>query len=89
MDVVIVPQEVWRDFSRSFELPVLSDNSLDLFDKCVFRVVAGDVEGSVVRVLKLLGFSELDDPRRNRNRAVRGRLIEADFQENSILETGD
>jgi hypothetical protein len=32
MDVVVVSQEIRRDFSRPFELPVLSDNGLELFD---------------------------------------------------------
>ena len=89
MNVVVVPEEIRGNFPRPFELAVFSNHSLDLFHESVFGVIAGDVEGSVVRVLKLLGLCELDDPGRNRNGAVRSRLIEADFQENSILETSD
>ena len=89
MNVVVVSEEIRGDFPRPLELAVFSNHSLDLFHESVFGVVAGDVEGPVVRVLKLLGLCELDDPGRNRNRAVRSRLIEADFQENSILETSD
>ncbi len=62
------------------------NRSLDLFYESVFGVVTTDIGGSVVGVLKLLGLCELGDPGRNRNRAVRSRLIEANFQKNSILE---
>src|ERR1022692_110819 len=48
MNVVVVPQEIRRQFARSFELSVLSDYGLDLFDKCVLGVVTGNFEGSVV-----------------------------------------
>ena len=89
MNVVVVSEEIRWDFPRPFELAVFSNHSLDLFHESVFGVVAGDVEGSVVGVLKLLGLCELDDPGRNRNRAVRSRLIEANFQKNSVLETSD
>jgi hypothetical protein len=81
-----VSEEIRRDFPGPFELAVFSNHSLDLFHESVFGVVAGDVGGSVVGVLKFLGLCELDDPGRNRNRAVRSRLIEANFQKNSILE---
>src|SRR6266851_1993767 len=80
VDVIVVSQEIAWEFSCPLELSVLSDDSLDFFDKRVFGVVTGNFEGPVVRVLKLLGFSELDDPGRNRNSAVRSRLIEANFQ---------
>jgi hypothetical protein len=89
MNVVIVSEEIRWDFPRHFELAVFSNHSLDLFHESVFGLVAGDVEGSVVGVLKLLGLGELDDPGRNRNRVVRSRLIEANFQKNSIFETSD
>jgi hypothetical protein len=89
MDIIVVPQEVRRDLPRSFELPIFSDDGLDFFDKRVFGVVAADVESSVVRILKFLRIGEVDDPRRDCNRAVRGGLIESDFQENSILESSD
>ena len=89
MNVVVVSEEIRWDFPRHFELAVFSNHSLDLFHESVFGVIAGDVEGSVVRVLKFLGIGELDDPGRNRNGAVRSRLIEANFQKNSILETSD
>jgi hypothetical protein len=79
VDVVVVSQEIGWDFSRPLELSVLSDYGLDFFDKCVFGVVTGNFEGPVVRVLKLLGFSKLDDPGRNRGGAVRSRLIKTDF----------
>ena len=59
------------------ELAVFSHHSLDLVHESVFGVVAGDVEGSVLDVLKLLGLCELDDPGRNRKRAIGSRLIEA------------
>ena len=62
MDVVVVSQEIRWDFSRCFELAVFSNHGLDLFHESVFRVVAREVEGSVVGVLKLLGLCELDDP---------------------------
>ena len=86
MDIVVMPEEIRRDFPRQFELAVFSNHSLDLFHESVFGVVAGDVERSVVGVLKFLGLCELDDPGRNRNRVVRSRLIKANFQKNSILE---
>ena len=89
VDVVVVSQEIGWDFSSPLELSVLSDYGLDFLDKGVLGAVAEDVEGSVVGVLKLLGLRELDDPGRNRNRAVRSRLIEANFQKNSVLETSD
>lgn len=89
VDIIVVPEEVRWDFPRHFELTVFSNHSLDLFHESVFRVIAGDAEGSVVCVLKFLRVGELDDPRGNCDGAVRGRLIEADFQENSILETSD
>jgi len=89
MNVVVVSEEIRGDFPRPFELTVFSDHRLYLLNKRVFGVIARDVEGSVVGVLKLLGLCELDDPGRNRNRAVRSRLIEANFQENSILEASD
>ena len=85
----MLPEEIRRDFPRHFELTVLSDHSLHLFYESVFGVVAEDIEGSVVDVLKVLALRELYDPGRNRNRAVRSRLIGADFQENSILEAGN
>ena len=50
MDIVVMPEEIRRDFPRQFELAVFSNHSLDLFHESVFRVIAGDVEGSVVRV---------------------------------------
>ncbi len=62
MDVIVVSQEIGWDFSRPFELSVLSDYGLDFLDECVFGVVTGNFEGPVVRVLKLPGFSELDSP---------------------------
>lgn len=79
VDIVVMSQEVRRDFSRPFELRVFSDYGLDLFDKCVFGVVAGDFESSVVRVLKFLSVGELDSPGRGYNGAVRSRLIKTDF----------
>jgi len=89
MNVVVVPQEIRWDFPRHFELAVFSDHSLDLFHESVFGVITGDVEGPVVRVLKFPSIGKLDDPRGDCDRAVRGGLIESDFQENSILETSD
>ena len=89
MNVIVVPQEIRWDFPRPFELAVFSNYRLYLFDKCIFGVVAKDVESSIVYISKLLGLCELDDPGRNRNRAVRSRLIEANFQKNSILEASD
>ena len=89
MDVVIVSEEIRWDFPSLFELAVSSNQSLGLFHESIFWVVAVDVGDSVVGVLKLLGLCELDDPGRNRNRAVRSRLIEANFQKNSILEASD
>ena len=68
---------------------VFPDYGLDLFDKCVFGVVAEDFESSVVRVLKFLGVSELDDPGRDCNGAVRRRLIKTNFQENPVLQAGN
>ena len=82
-------EEVRWGFPRHFELAVFSNHSLDLFHESVFGVIAGDVEGSVVRVLKFLSIGELDDPRGDCDGSVRGGLIESDFQENSILETSD
>ena len=79
VDVVVVSEEIRWDFPRHFELAVFSNHSLDLFHESVFGVIAGDVEGSVVRVLKFLSIGELDDPRRDCDGAVRGRLIESDF----------
>jgi hypothetical protein len=89
MNIVVVSEEIRWDSPRPFELAVFSNHSLDLFHESVFGVVAEDAGGSVVGVLKLLGLCELDDPGRNRNRPVRSRLIEANFQKNSILETSD
>jgi len=89
MDIVVMPEEIRRDFPRHFELAVFPDYGLDLFDKRVFRVIAGDFDSSVVYVLKFPGVSELDYPRGDGNRVVRGRLIEADLQKDSILETSD
>src|SRR5579864_7107500 len=79
VDVIVVSQEIGWELSRPLELSVLSDYGLDFFDKCVFGVVTQNFEGSVVRVLKLLGFGKLDDPGRNRNNAIRSRLIKTDF----------
>jgi hypothetical protein len=79
MDIVVVSQEVRRDLSRRSELSVLSDYGLDFFDKGVFGVVAGNVASLVVCVLKFLGFSELDDLRRDCNSAVRSCLIKTDL----------
>src|SRR5207248_1586255 len=79
MNVVVVSQEIRRDFPRAFELAVFSDDGLDFFDKRVFGVIAGDIESSVVRILKFFGIGELDDPRRDWNGAVRSRLIKTDF----------
>jgi len=45
MDVVVVSKEIRWDFPRAFELVVFSDDGLDFFDKRVFGVIAGDVEG--------------------------------------------
>jgi hypothetical protein len=89
MNVVVVPEEICGDFPGHLELAVFSNHSLHLFYESVFGVVAGDVEGSVVGVLKLFCLCKLYDPGKNRNRAVRSRLIETNFQENSILEAGD
>ena len=89
MDVVVVSEEIRWELPRHFELAVFSDHRLYLLNKRVFGVIARDVEGSVVGVLKLLGLCELDDPGRNRNRAVGSGLIEANFQKNSVLEASD
>ncbi len=89
MNVVVVSQEIRWEFPRPFELAVFSNHSLDLFHESVFGVVTTDFGGSVVGVLKFLSIGELDDPGRNRNSPVRSRLIEANLQKNSILETSD
>ena len=86
MDIIVMSEEIRRDFPREFELAVFSNHGLDLFDKCIFGVIAGDIERSVVRVLKFSRIGELVDPSGNCNGAVRSRLVEANFQENSILE---
>ena len=62
MNVVVVPEEIRGDFPCPLELAVFSNHSLDLFDESVFGVVAKDLEGSVVGVLKFLVLCELDDP---------------------------
>ena len=79
MDVVVVSQEISWHFPGTFELAVLSNHGLDLFHESVFRVVARNFESSIVCVLKLLDFGEMDNPRRDCNGAVRGRLIKTDF----------
>jgi len=89
VDIVVVSKEIRWDFPRHFELAVFSNHSLDLFYESVFGVIAGDVEGAVVRVLKFPSIGELYDPRGDCDGAVRGGLIESDLQENSILETSD
>lgn len=89
MNVIVVSQEVRREFPGTFELAVFSNYRLYFFDKCVFGVIAKDVESSIVHILKFLRMGELDDPRRDCNGPVRSRLIKADFQKNSILEASD
>ena len=89
MNVVVVPQEIRWNFPRHFELAVFSDHSLYLFHESVFGVIAGDVEGALVRVLKFPSIGELDDPRGDCDIAVRGGLIESDLQKNSILEASN
>src|SRR5205807_5784751 len=62
MDVVVMSEEIPWDFARSFELAVLPDHRLNLFDERIFGVVARNFESSVVCVLKGFGvihrFSE-------------------------------
>ena len=77
------------EFSRAFELAVFSNYSLHFLDEGVFGVVARDGQRSVIRVLKFLSIGELHDPRRDADRAVRSRLIEANLQKIPILETSD
>jgi hypothetical protein len=89
MNIVVVPEEIRGDFPSPLELAVFSNHSLNLFHERVFGVVAGDAEGSVVGVLKLLGVCEPYDPGRNRNSAVGSRLIKPDFQEYPVFEAGD
>jgi hypothetical protein len=89
MNVVVVSEEIRWEFPSSFELAVFSNHSLHLFHESVFGVIAVDVEGSVVLILKFSSIGELDNPRGDCNGAVRSRLIEANFQKNSILETRD
>jgi hypothetical protein len=79
VDVVVMPEEIRWDVPGQFELTVFSNHSLDLFHESVFGVIAGDVEGAVVRVLKFLSIGELDDPRGDCNGAVWSRLIESNF----------
>ena len=89
VDVVVVSEEIRWEFPRHFELAVFSNHSLDLFHERVFGVIAGDGKGSVVRVLKFLSIGELEDPRGDCDGSIRSRLIEANFQKNSILEASD
>ena len=46
MNVVVVPKEICWNFPSSTELAVFSNYGLDFFDKCVFRVVTRNFEGS-------------------------------------------
>jgi hypothetical protein len=80
VDVVVVSQEIGWEFSCPLELSVLSDYGLDLFHESGFEVIAGDVEGSVFRVLEFPSIGELDDPRGDCDGAVRCGLVESDFQ---------
>ena len=89
VDVVVVSEEIRWELPRHFELAVFSNHSLDLFDESVFGVIAGDGKSSVVRVLKFLSIGELEDPRGDCDGSIRSRLIEANFQKNSILEASD
>ncbi len=79
-------------FADIKKLQYVDNRALDIpcyNHETVFGVVAVNAGGSVVGVVKLLGLCELDDPGRNRNRPVRSRLVEANLQKNSILETSD
>lgn len=62
MNVVVVSEEIRGDFPCPFELAVFSNHCLDLFYESEFGVVAEDVEGPVVCVLKLLRLRKLYDP---------------------------
>jgi len=79
MNIVIMPEEIRWDFPRQFELAVFSNHSLDLFHESVLGVITGDVERSVVRVLKFLCIGKLADPRGDCDTAVRCGLVESDF----------
>ena len=89
VDIVVVSQEIGWDFSRPFELSVFSDDGLDLFHESVFGVVAGDVGGSGCRRIEASWPLRTGRSGGARTSAVRSRLIEANFQKNSILEASD
>ncbi len=79
MNVVVVPEEIGGDFSGRFELAVFPNDGLNLFYERVLSVVARDLMGAVLRVLKFPFLGKFDDPRRNCHCCVRSGLIESDF----------
>ena len=79
VDVVVMSEEIRWDFPGQFELAVFSNHCLDFFHESVFGVITGDVERSVIRVLKFLRIGKLADPRGDCDGAVRCGLVESDF----------